>query len=60
MMLGKEKLKGVLPAIVTPTDNDGKIKKPVTRKLLRYLMGAGGGGSASWQHRRVLSPFSHG
>lgn len=41
MVLDKSKLKGIFPAMVTPTDSEGKIKKEETRKLVTFLIKSG-------------------
>lgn len=34
-------LQGIIPALITPYDKNGKISDPVTRQLVRHLMGQG-------------------
>ena len=41
MVLDKSKLKGIFPALVTPTDSEGQINKEGTRKLVAFLIESG-------------------
>lgn len=41
MVVNKNNLKGIIPAMVTPTDENGNVDKPKTRRLVNYLIGAG-------------------
>lgn len=40
-MLSKSELKGILPALVTPTDSEGHFKASDTQKLLKHMINAG-------------------
>jgi 4-hydroxy-tetrahydrodipicolinate synthase len=44
MALDKDKLRGILPAIVTPVNSEGEVNKEATRRLVNYLIKAGVGG----------------
>jgi 4-hydroxy-tetrahydrodipicolinate synthase len=44
MVLQKDKLIGILPAIVTPVNSEGKVNRKATRRLVNYLINAGVGG----------------
>lgn len=41
MVLDKSRLKGIFPAMVTPTDSQGKINQEETRKLVAFLIESG-------------------
>jgi 4-hydroxy-tetrahydrodipicolinate synthase len=41
MALDKSKLGGILPALVTPTDGDGRVRRETTRTLVRRVLDAG-------------------
>lgn len=41
MALDKNKLKGIFPAMVTPTDGEDKVNTEVARKLVDYLIDSG-------------------
>jgi 4-hydroxy-tetrahydrodipicolinate synthase len=38
--LDKSKLKGILPAIVTPMDGEGNLDRAATGRLISYLLNA--------------------
>jgi len=41
MTLDKSKLKGIFPAMVTPTDSEDKVNKEVTKRLVGFLIDSG-------------------